>query len=133
MATATPSARCGPSAGWRSVSCWKSCLTDVAESSNSATPPVIWVRLPISTTRAMSLLLERLEDPGRRHRQLGEADARGVLHGVGDRAERRDDRGLADAADAVRVARVRHLDHDRVDLRDVGGDRHAVVEEPRVL
>src|SRR5881628_17979 len=113
MATATPSSRWGPRAGWSSVSCWKSCLTDVAESWNSATPPVSCARLPMSTTRAMEasrlaggLLLQCLEHLGRRHRQLGEADAGGVLHRVGDGAERRDDRGLADAAHAVRVARV---------------------------
>src|SRR5712691_6873703 len=111
MATATPSSRWGPRAGWSSVSCWKSCLTDVAESWNSATPSVNRARLPIKTTRAMRssrlaagrLLLERLEHLGWRHRQLGEADARGVLHRVRDRPEGRDDRGLADAAHAVRV------------------------------
>src|SRR6266852_4329630 len=127
MATATPSSRWGPRAGWSSVSCWKSCLTDVAESWNSATPSVIRARLPISTTRAMrasrlaagGLLLQRLEHLGWRHGQLGEADAGGVFHGVGDGAQRRDDRGLADSAHAVGVTRVGDFDHDRVDLRDV--------------
>src|SRR6266850_1128726 len=133
MATAMPSSRWGPRAGWSSASCWKSCLTDVAESWNSATPSVNRARLPISTTRAMCssrlaagrLLLERLEHLRWRHRQLGEADAGGVLHRVGDGAERRDDGGLADAAHAVGVTWVGDFDHDRVDLRDVRRDGHA--------
>src|SRR5580765_4240924 len=120
MATATPSWRCGPRAGCNSASCWKSCFTDVADSWNSATPPVSCARLPISTTRAMgacsglvaALLLERLQHLGRRHRQLGEPDAGGVLHGVGDGPERRHDRGLADATHAVGVLRVADLDQD---------------------
>src|SRR5882672_5789802 len=108
MATATPSSRWRASAGWSSPSCWKSCFTDVAERSNSATPPVSCARLPTSTTRAMrdsglaaALVLERLEDLGRRHRQLRETDARGVLHGIGDGAERRHDGRLADSADTI--------------------------------
>src|SRR5438093_4045020 len=132
MATATPSSRWRASAGCSSVNCWKSCFTDVAESWNSATPPVICARLPTSTTRGMTLL-ERLQYFGRRHRQLGEADASSVLHGVGDRAERRDDGRLADAAHAVRMARVRDFDEDRVDHRHVGRNRHPIVEEARVL
>src|SRR6266850_7167342 len=127
MATAMPSSRWGPRAGWSSASCWKSCLTDVAESWNSATPSVNRARLPISTTRAMCssrlaagrLLLERLEHLRWRHRQLGEADAGGVLHRVGDGAERWNDGRLADATHAVRMARVRDLDEDRVDHRHV--------------
>src|ERR1700694_4267264 len=109
MATAKPSSRCGPSAGCSSASRSKSCFTDAAEISNSATPPVSCARLPISTTRAMKpsgpggLLLERLEHLGGRHRQLGEADAGGRFHGVGDGSERRDDGRLADAAYAVRM------------------------------
>src|SRR5215472_7597702 len=98
MATAMPSSRCGPRAGYSSVSCSKSCFTDVAESSNSATPPVSCARFPTKTTRAMcdlglaeALLLEGLEHLGRRHGQLGEADARGVLHGIRDGPQRRDD------------------------------------------
>src|SRR3989442_2782768 len=132
MATATPSSRWRASAGWRSVNCSKTCFTDVAESVNSATPPVICARLPTSTTRGMTLL-ERLQYFGRRHRQLGEADAGGVLHGVGDRPERRDDGRLADPAHAVRMARVRDFDEDRVDHRHVGRDRHSIVEEARGL
>src|SRR5260370_22993595 len=110
MATATPSCRCGPRPGCSSASCWKSCFTDVADSWNSATPPVSCARLPISTTRAMgacsglvaALLLERLQHLGRRHRQLGEPDAGGVLHGVGDGPERRHDPPLPGAAHARR-------------------------------
>src|SRR6266850_7901503 len=127
MATATPSSRWRASAGCSSVNCWKSCLTDVAESWNSATPPVNCARLPISTTRGMRssrlaasrLLLQRLEHLGWRHRELGEADAGGVLHRVGDGAERWNDGRLADAAHAVGMARVRDLDEDRVDHRHV--------------
>src|SRR5690349_19369311 len=140
MATATPSCRCGWSAGWSSASFSKSCLTDVAEIWNSATPPVTCARLPTSTTRAKTsglrgdaLLAERLENSGRGHRQLGEADAGGLLHRVGDGAQRRDDRRLADAAHAVRVLGVADLDDDRVDHRHIRGDGHAVVEEPGVL
>src|SRR5215469_11907402 len=118
MATATPSSRCGASAGCSSPSCWKSCFTDVAETWNSATPPVSCARLPISTTRAMTsysglvdaLVLERLQHLGRRHRQLGEPDAGGVLHRVRDGRERRHDRRLADAPHAVGVLGVAHLD-----------------------
>ena len=78
-------------------------------------------------------LVERLQHLGRRHRQLGEAHAGGVGHGVGDGGHGRHDRRLADAAHAVGMARVRHLDDHRVDHRQVGGHRHAVVEEARVL
>src|SRR4029079_16606976 len=115
MATATPSSRCGASAGCAAASCWKSVFTDVAEIWTSATPPVSCARLPISTTRAMrsvsalgsglveALVPERLQHLGRRHRQLGEPDAGGGLHGVGDGPERRHDRRLPDAAHAVGV------------------------------
>src|SRR4029453_15590504 len=109
MATATPSARWGSRAGWGSASCEKSCFTEVAERRNSATPPVSCARFPTSTTRGMrdsdlveAALLERLQHLGRRHRQLGEADAGGALHGVGDRPQWRDDRRLADPAHALR-------------------------------
>src|SRR4026208_2554712 len=103
MATATPVSRCRSSAGCSAVSCRKSCWTDVAERSNSATPPVTCARLPTSTTRAMrarsglvqALVLERLEHLGRRHRQLGEADAGGVLHRVGDGGPRRGGLGFS--------------------------------------
>src|SRR3989475_8807264 len=169
MATATPSSRWRASAGCSSVNCWKSCLTDVAESWNSATPPVICARLPTRTTRGIknvgapkwpppprarrapgnpgrssisrhgsdlageTPLLQSLEHLGWRHRQLGEADTGGVLHRVGDGAERWDDGRLADATHAVRMARVRDLDEDRVDHRHVGRDGHPIVEEARVL
>src|SRR3989442_2867304 len=123
MATATPSSRWRASAGWRSVNCSKTCFTDVAESVNSATPPVICARLPTSTTRGMTLL-ERLQYFGRRHRQLGEADASSVLHGVGDRAERRDDGRLAHAPHAGRMARGCGLDADLVDHRHCRSNRH---------
>src|SRR5262245_22014294 len=104
MATATPSSRWRESAGWRSLRSWNRCLTDVAGRSKSATPPVMWARLPTSTTFAKGVLVgaavgalavggalehaglvepllpQRLEHLGRRHRQLGEADACGLLH-----------------------------------------------------
>src|ERR1051326_2460833 len=106
MATATPSSRCGAIPGCSSASCSNSCFTDVAETWISATPPVSCARFPTRTTRAIPLvatLPQRLQHLGRRHGELGEADAGGVLHRVGDGAERRDDRRLADAAHAERV------------------------------
>src|SRR6266851_1985541 len=141
MATAKPSSRCGASAGCSSASRSKSCFTDAAGTSSSATPPVSCARLPISTTRAMKpsglggllLFLERLEYLGGRHRQLGEPDAGGRFHGVGDGSKRRDDGGFANAADTVRVLGIAHLDEDGVDHGHVRGDGHAVVEEARVL
>src|SRR5215813_888323 len=127
-------------AGYSSVSCSKSCFTDVAESSNSATPPVSCARFPTKTTRAMcdlglaeALLLEGLEHLGRRHGQLGEADARGVLHGIRDGPQRRDDGRLPHATHAVRMLRVRHLHEHGVNHRHVRGYGHTVVEEARVL
>src|SRR5207245_8562357 len=121
MATATPSSRWRASAGWRSVNCSKTCFTDVAESWNSATPPVICARLPTSTTRGIALL-QRLQNLRRRHRQLGEADASSVLHGVGDRAERRDDGRLADGTQDVRMEQVPNFGEERLDQRPAGHD-----------
>jgi hypothetical protein len=43
------------------------------------------------------------------------------------------DRHLADAADPKRMSRVRDFNNDRVDHRQVGRDRHAIVEEPRII
>src|SRR5262245_40862523 len=80
-----------------------------------------------------AFLLQGLQDLRRRHRELREPDARRLLHGVGHRGQRRHDGRLADPAHAVRMARVRDLHDDRVDLRHVGGHGHAVVEEARVL
>src|SRR3989442_12539129 len=127
MATATPSSRWRASAGWRSVNCSKTCFTDVAESWNSATPPVICARLPTSTTRGIALL-QRLQNLRRRHRQLGEADASSVLHGVGDRAERRGDWRLADAAHAGRMGRVSNFAGDPAYNRPAGAARHPQME-----
>ena len=53
----------------------------------------------------------------------------GGAHGWG----RRDDRHLADAADAVGVSGVRDLDDDRIDHRQVERRGHAVVEQAGVL
>src|SRR5215468_9636225 len=100
MATATPSSRWRLRAGWRSLRSSNRCFTDDAARSNSATPSASWTRLPTSTTRAMpvgSVLLrapvrvgpvrglveaalgEGLQHLGRRHRQIGEADAGGAI------------------------------------------------------
>ena len=48
------------------------------------------------------------------------------------RGRRRHDRHLADAAHAVGMAGIRHLDHHRVDHRQVEAGRHPVVEEAGV-
>src|SRR2546429_454443 len=48
-------------------------------------------------------------------------------------AERWNDGRPTDTAHAVRMARVRDLDEDRVDHRHVGRDGHPIVEEARVL
>ena len=57
----------------------------------------------------------------------------GVADRVADRRHRRDDRHLAHAARAERMARVRHLDQDRLDHGQVGRHWAAVVEEARVI
>src|SRR6185436_17144691 len=96
-------------AGWRSASSSNRCFTEVAARSKFAAPPVSCTRLPTSTTRAMDqgsvlggasvgalaalavgralvepLGLQPLEDLRGRHRKLGEADAGGLLDGIGD-------------------------------------------------
>ena len=57
----------------------------------------------------------------------------GVRHRIGDRRQRRHDRRFADAAHAVRMVGVGNLEDLRVDERQVGAHRNAVVEEARVL
>jgi hypothetical protein len=71
--------------------------------------------------------------PLRRDEWVAHAHADRIGDGIGDRRHWRHDRHLADAAGAERVPRVRVLDHDRLDHRQVGGDRHAVIEEARVI
>ena len=56
-----------------------------------------------------------------------------MAYGVGDGRHRRHDRHLRHAAHALRVLVIGHLQHDRLDHRQVGGNRHAVVEEARVI
>src|SRR5262245_5642939 len=97
---------------------------DVASRSNSLTPSVHCARLPISATRATgdlglaeAALLERLQYLGRRHRKLGEPNARRALDRVRDRRHGRDDGRLTDSPHAVRMAWVRHFDDDRIDHR----------------
>src|SRR5262245_28518643 len=56
-----------------------------------------------------------------------------MAHGVCDRRQWRHDRHLAHAAYALRMLVVGHFDEDRFDHRQIGGDRHTVVEETRVI
>ena len=77
--------------------------------------------------------LDHLQHLRRRHRQAVEALAERLVDGVGDRGHHRDQRHFADALDALRVLRVRHLDHDGVDHRQVRTHRHAVVEEAGII
>jgi hypothetical protein len=78
-------------------------------------------------------LVEGAADLGGRHRQLGQAAVDRAVDRVGDRRHRQHDVDLADPLGAVEVGRVRYLDEDRLDHRNVGGDRHAEVEEPGVV
>jgi hypothetical protein len=48
----------------------------------------------------------------------------GAVDRVGDRRHRRHDADLADPLGAAGVGRVRHLDQDRLDHRDIGSDRN---------
>src|SRR5262245_43365648 len=78
-------------------------------------------------------LVECGKNPWWRHRQVVKANAGGAGDRVGDRRQRRHDRRLAYASHPIRVARVRHLDDHGVDHGQIGGDRHAIVEEAWVL
>ena len=78
-------------------------------------------------------LVERCTQFRRRHRQIPQPQPRRVGNRVSNCRHRRHDRDLADAACAKRMPWVRHLDQDRVDHRQVGANRHAVVEEAWVL
>jgi len=77
--------------------------------------------------------VQRRQHLRRRHRQAVEARAEGVVDGVPDRRQRRHERHLADPAHALRMLRVRHLDHDRVEHRQVRADGHAIIEEARII
>src|SRR5258708_38167303 len=80
-----------------------------------------------------TLSLDHVQHLRRRHRQAVEALAERLVDGVGNGGHHRDQRHFADALDALRVFRVRHLDHDGVDHRQVRTHRHAVVEEAGVI
>ena len=73
---------------------------------------------------------KRFKNLRRRHRQL--------LHPPADRIRDRDgchrraDTNLADTLHAVGMIPIRHLDHDRIDHRDIESHRHPVVEETRI-
>src|SRR2546427_183648 len=75
---------------------------------------------------------DRERDLLRRHGQLGEPDAGGVLDRVGEGGRRRHDRRLADTAGAERSGRRRLLHDDGLDVRQVGGGELAIVEQARV-
>src|SRR6516225_10081478 len=108
-----------------------------ASTSSSVSPPVNrradW---PEKWTRGKLLsavLVDCGAQPRRRHRQVAHANADRVVDRVGDGRHWRHDRHLADTAGAERMPRVRVLDHDGVDHRHVGGDRHAIVEKARIF
>src|SRR5665811_967424 len=69
----------------------------------------------------------------RRHRQAVEALAERVVDGVGDGGHHRHQRHFADTLHALRMLRVRHLDHHGVDHRQVRTNRHAIVEEAGII
>jgi hypothetical protein len=52
---------------------------------------------------------------------------------IGNRCHRRNDRHLAHTARTKRMARVRHLDENRLDHRQVRSDGAAVIEEARII
>ena len=79
------------------------------------------------------VLVERCTQFRRRHRQIPQPQPCRVGDRVSNCSHGRHDRDLADAACAKRMPWVRHLDQDRVDHRQVGADRYAVVEEAGVL
>src|SRR5689334_6004089 len=62
------------------------------------------------------LFVEGCEHDGRRHWDLADAHADGVVDGVGDRAGRGHRRRLADAGGVGRAAAPVLLNHDRFDL-----------------
>src|SRR5690242_21869016 len=61
------------------------------------------------------LRLYRLHYSWGRHRQLVQPYPRGVRDGIGDGCQRWDDGNFADAAHAVRMARVGNFDNDGID------------------
>ena len=79
------------------------------------------------------VLVERCTQFRRRHRQIAQSQPSRVGNCVSNSGHRRHDRDLTDAACAKRMPWIRHLDQDRVDHRQVGANRYAVVEEAWVL
>src|SRR5262249_60443135 len=59
--------------------------------------------------------------------------AKGVENGIGHRRRCGHKWHFADAANALWVFVVWHLDHDRLDHGEIAGNRHAVVEEAWVV
>src|SRR5690606_1272773 len=77
------------------------------------------------------LLLERRKDFLGRSRQRRDPDSNGIVDGVDDRRRRRNEGRLTDALGPERAVRIRILDDDRIDLRNVERGRQNVLREPR--
>src|SRR3984893_14077314 len=71
----------------------------------------------VELTKASLLRFNHLQHHGRRHRQTVKTFAERVVDGDGDRGPDRHQRPSADALDALRMLRVRHLDHHRIQHR----------------
>src|SRR5712675_1460021 len=78
-------------------------------------------------------VIHQLEQPRRRHRQRLRADADGVADRIGDGRHGRHDGNFADPAQSVRMPGVGDFHDLGADHRNIRSDRHAVVEETRVL
>ena len=70
---------------------------------------------------------------GGRHRDVCHAHTHRVRHRVCDGGQRRHNGCLADTTNAVGMRRVRDLQDLRIDVRQIGANRNAVVQETRVL
>src|SRR4051812_18935789 len=86
--------------------------------------------LPASkATAALTRIAQLLQHLLRRDRIVAEANADGVVDGVGDGGPDGDDRILAHPLGAKRSARIRRgLQHHRLDGRHVHRERHLVVD-----
>ena len=78
-------------------------------------------------------VIQQFQNPRRRHRQRVRTNADALPMALAIAAIGRHHRHLADAAQAVGMLRIGHLDDLGVDHRHVGRDRHAIVEEARIL
>jgi hypothetical protein len=82
--------------------------------------------------RALLLLRDRFTHLRRRHGQFRHAYTDRAVDGVGDRCGRRHNRHLTDPTNTDRMPRIRHLNQNRFDHREVQARRHAVVKKSRV-